>query len=156
MMMWGMNTRLSTLFPVMISVSMTRWPNLLTINLVPLHNPIDWLKLCNKRIGTPTLSSSLWFAISPNCKLFRNSTGYNESIETPVTAFASSSVGIKEFALMHIKLEDAPHCFRCRYITTIEIFFDFIGFNHIPFSGIVVLARDLSSYMIMSFIYVLE
>ncbi len=33
--------------------------HLLTINLVPLHNPIDWLKLRNKRIGTPTLSSSL-------------------------------------------------------------------------------------------------
>jgi len=41
MMMQGMNTRLSTLFPMMIFASMTCQPNLLTINLVPLHNPID-------------------------------------------------------------------------------------------------------------------
>jgi hypothetical protein len=31
--------------------------------------------------------------------VFRNSTGYNESIETPATTFAPSSVGIKEFAV---------------------------------------------------------
>jgi hypothetical protein len=73
-----------TLFPVMISTSMTRWSNLLTINLVPLHNPIDWLRLRNKRIDTPTLSSSSWFVISLNCKVFKNSIGYNESIETPL------------------------------------------------------------------------
>jgi hypothetical protein len=42
--------------------------------------------------------------------------------------------------LMHIKLEDAPHCFRCKYIATIEIFLNFIGFNHIPFGGIIALA----------------
>jgi hypothetical protein len=43
-------------------------------------------------------------------------------------------------SLMHIKLEDAPHYFQFRYIATIEIFFNFIGFNHIPFGGIVALA----------------
>jgi hypothetical protein len=58
--------------------------------------------------------------------------------------------------LMHIKLEDAPHCFRCRYIATVEIFFNFIDFDHIPFGGIVTLAWDLNSYTIMSFINVLE
>jgi len=41
--------------------------------------------------------------------------------------------------LMHIKLEDASRCFQCRYIATIEIFFNFIGFDHIPFGGIVIL-----------------
>ncbi len=58
--------------------------------------------------------------------------------------------------LMHIKLEYAPRCFRCRYIATVEIFFNFIRFDHIPFGGIVVLAWDLNSCMIMSFIYVLK
>ncbi len=57
-------------------------------NLVPLHNPINWLRLRNKRIGTPTLSSSLWFAIPLNCKMFKNSTGYNESIEILAIALA--------------------------------------------------------------------
>jgi hypothetical protein len=42
--------------------------------------------------------------------------------------------------LMHIKLEDAPRCFRCKYIATIKIFFNFINFDHIPFGGIVALA----------------
>jgi hypothetical protein len=42
--------------------------------------------------------------------------------------------------LMHIKLEDAPRSFQCRYIVTIEIFFNLIGFDHIPFGGIVALA----------------
>jgi len=102
MMMQGMNTHLSTLYPVMISISMTRWPNLLIINLVPLHNPIDWLRLHNKRIGTPTLSSSSWFAIPLNYKVFRNSTGYNESIETPAATLAPSSVGVKEFTLRYM------------------------------------------------------
>ncbi len=102
MMMRGMNTRLLTLFPMMISVLMTRWPNLLIINLIPLHNPIDWLRLCNKRIGTPTLSSSLWFAILLNYKVFKNSIGYNESIETPATTLAPSYVGVKEFALKYM------------------------------------------------------
>ncbi len=102
MMMRGINTRLLTLFPVMISISMTRWPNLLTINLIPLHNPIDWLRLRNKRIGMPTLSSSSWFAIPLNCKVFRNSTGYNESIETPTATLAPSFVGVKEFALRYM------------------------------------------------------
>jgi hypothetical protein len=54
---------------------------------------------------------------------------------------------------MHIKLEDAPRYFRCRYIATIKIFFDLIGFNHIPFSGIVALVQDFNSCTIMSFIY---
>jgi len=102
MMMRGMNTRLSTLFPVMISISMTHWPNRLTINFVPLHNPINWLRLRNKRIGMPTLSSSLWFVISLNCKVFRNSTGYNESIETLATTLAPSSVRVKEFVLKYM------------------------------------------------------
>jgi hypothetical protein len=43
-------------------------------------------------------------------------------------------------SLMHIKLEDVPRYFRCKYMATIEIFFNFIGFDHIPFGGIVVLA----------------
>ncbi len=102
MMMRGMNTCLPTLFPMMISASMTRWPNLLTINLIPLHNPIDWLRLCNKRIGTPTLSSSSWFVIPLNCKMFKNSTGYNESIETPATTLAPFSVRVKEFAFKYV------------------------------------------------------
>jgi hypothetical protein len=102
MMMRGMNTRLSTLFHVMNSISMTCWPNLLTINLIPLHNPIDWLRLHNKRIGTPTLSSNLWFVIPLNCKVFRNSTRYNESIETPIVALAPSFVKVKEFALRYV------------------------------------------------------
>jgi len=42
--------------------------------------------------------------------------------------------------LMHIELENAPRCFQCRYIVTIKIFFNFIGFDHIPFGGIVALA----------------
>ncbi len=33
---------------------------------------------------------------------------------------------------MHIKLEDALRCFQCRYIATVEIFSNFIGFDHIP------------------------
>ncbi len=87
---------------MMIFASMTRWPNLLTINFVPLHNPIDWLRLHNKRIGTPTLNSNLWFAISLNYKIFRNSTEYNESIETPTTALAPSFVRVKEFAFRFV------------------------------------------------------
>jgi hypothetical protein len=35
--------------------------------------------------------------------VFRNSTGYNESIETPAAALAPSSVGVKEFALRYVK-----------------------------------------------------
>ncbi len=57
---------------------------------------------------------------------------------------------------MHIKLENAPRCFRCRYITTIEIFFNFIGFDHIPFDGIVALTWNLNSCTITSFINVFE
>ncbi len=57
---------------------------------------------------------------------------------------------------MHIKLEDVPCCFQCKYIAIVEIFFNFIGFNHIPFSGIVVLVWDLNNCMIMSFVNVLE
>ncbi len=102
MIMRGMNTRLPTLFHVMIFVSMTHWPNLLTINLVPLHNPIDWLRLRNKRIGKPTLSSNLWFAIPLNCKMFWNSTGYNESIETLLATLVFSFVEVKEFALKYV------------------------------------------------------
>jgi hypothetical protein len=34
--------------------------------------------------------------------VFRNSTAYNESIETPVAALAPSSVGVKEFALRYM------------------------------------------------------
>jgi len=102
MMMWGMNTRLPTLFHVMISISMTRSPNLLIINLIPLHNPIDWLRFHNKRISTPTLSSNLWFAIPLNCKVFRNSTRYNESIETPTTTLAPSSIRVKEFLFRYV------------------------------------------------------
>jgi len=102
MMMQGMNTHLPTLFLVMISASMTCWPDLLTINLIPFHNPIDWLRLRNKRIGTPTLSSNLWFAIPLNYKVFKNSTIYNESIETPVATLAPSFVGVKEFALKYV------------------------------------------------------
>ncbi len=102
MMMRGMNTCLPTLFPMMISASMTRWPNFLTINLLPLHNPIDWLRLRNKRIGTLILSSSLWFAISLNFKVFKNSTRYNESIETPAATLAPSFVEVKEFALRYV------------------------------------------------------
>jgi len=95
-------TRLPTLFPMMISASMTHWLNLLTIILVPLHKPIDWLRLRNKRIGTPTLSSNLWFVIPSYCKVFINSTGYNESIETLVATLAPSSVRAKESALRYV------------------------------------------------------
>ncbi len=102
MMMRGMNTRLPTLFPMMISASMTCWPNLLTINLIPLHNPIDWLRLRNKRIGTPTLSSNLWFVIPLNCKMFINSTEYNESIEIHVATLAPSSVRVKKIVLRYV------------------------------------------------------
>ncbi len=102
MMMRGMNTHLLTLFLVMIFASMTHWRNLLTINLVPLHNPINWLRLRNKRIGKPILSYSLWFAIPLNCKVFRNSIGYNESIETLVVTLAPSSVRIKEIAFKYM------------------------------------------------------
>ncbi len=58
--------------------------------------------------------------------------------------------------LMHIKLEDAPRYFWCKYIVIIEVFFNFIGFDHIPFSGIVVLAWNFNSCTIMSFVNVLE
>jgi len=34
--------------------------------------------------------------------VFRNSTGYNESIETPAAALAPFSVGVQEFALMYV------------------------------------------------------
>jgi hypothetical protein len=34
--------------------------------------------------------------------VFKNSTGYNESIETPIVTFAPSSVGVKEFALRYV------------------------------------------------------
>jgi hypothetical protein len=34
--------------------------------------------------------------------VFRNSTGYNESIETPAATLAPSSVGVKEFALRYV------------------------------------------------------
>ncbi len=102
MMMRGVNTHLPTLFPMMISASMTHWPNLLIINLVPLHNPIDWLKLHNKRISTPTLSSNLWFTILLNCKMFRNSTKYNESIKTHVTTVAPFFVKAKESMLRYV------------------------------------------------------
>jgi hypothetical protein len=34
--------------------------------------------------------------------VFRNSTGYNESIETLATTLAPSSVGVKEFALKYV------------------------------------------------------
>jgi hypothetical protein len=39
---------------------------------------------------------------------------------------------------------------------TVEIFFNFIGFDHSPFSGIVALAWNLNSCTIMSFVNVLE
>jgi len=68
----------------------------------PLHNPIDWLRLPNKRIGTPTLSSSLWFVIPLNYKMFRNSIEYNESIETPIATLAPSFVKAKESALKYV------------------------------------------------------
>jgi hypothetical protein len=34
--------------------------------------------------------------------VFRNSTGYNESIETPVATLAPSFVGVKEFVLKYM------------------------------------------------------
>jgi hypothetical protein len=34
--------------------------------------------------------------------VFRNSTGYNESIETPATTLAPSSIGVKEFAFKYM------------------------------------------------------
>jgi hypothetical protein len=34
--------------------------------------------------------------------VFRNSTGYNESIETPTSTLAPSFVGVKEFALRYM------------------------------------------------------
>jgi hypothetical protein len=34
--------------------------------------------------------------------VFRNSTRYNESIETPAIAFTPSSIGVKEFALKYV------------------------------------------------------
>jgi hypothetical protein len=34
--------------------------------------------------------------------VFRNSTGYNESIETPAATLTPSSVGVKEFALKYM------------------------------------------------------
>jgi hypothetical protein len=34
--------------------------------------------------------------------MFRNSTRYNESTETPVATLAPSSVGVKEFALRYV------------------------------------------------------
>jgi hypothetical protein len=34
--------------------------------------------------------------------MFRNSTGYNESIETPAVALAPSFVGVKEFAFRYV------------------------------------------------------
>jgi len=34
--------------------------------------------------------------------VFRNSTGYNESIETPAATLAPSFVGVKEFALKYV------------------------------------------------------
>jgi hypothetical protein len=34
--------------------------------------------------------------------VFRNSTGYNESIETPAATFAPSSVRVKKFALRYV------------------------------------------------------
>jgi hypothetical protein len=34
--------------------------------------------------------------------VFKNSTGYNESIETPAATLAPSSVGVKEFALRYV------------------------------------------------------
>jgi hypothetical protein len=48
MMMQGMNTHLSTLFLVMISTSMTRWPNLLTINTLGLGMPFIDNDTCAK------------------------------------------------------------------------------------------------------------
>jgi len=38
----------------------------------------------------------------PNCKVFKNSTRYNESIETLAATLALSFVGIKEFALKYV------------------------------------------------------
>jgi hypothetical protein len=40
--------------------------------------------------------------ISLKCKVFRNFTEYNESIETPATALAPSFVGAKEFVLRYM------------------------------------------------------
>jgi len=37
-----------------------------------------------------------------NYKVFRNSTGYNESIKTPAVALAPSFVEVKEFALRYV------------------------------------------------------
>jgi hypothetical protein len=34
--------------------------------------------------------------------VFRNSTGYNESIETPAKTLAPSSIEVKEFALKYV------------------------------------------------------
>jgi hypothetical protein len=34
--------------------------------------------------------------------VFRNSTGYNESIETPIATLAPSSVGVKKIALRYV------------------------------------------------------
>jgi hypothetical protein len=34
--------------------------------------------------------------------VFKDSTGYNESIETPAITLAPSSVGVKEFALKYV------------------------------------------------------
>jgi hypothetical protein len=60
---------------------------------------------------------------------------------TPFIDWANGIADVQwQETLMHIKLEDVPHCFRCRYIATVEIFFNFIGFDHIPFGGIVTLA----------------
>jgi hypothetical protein len=46
----------------------------------------------------------------------------------------------RQESLMHIKLENASRYFRCKYIMIVEIFFNFISFDHIPFDGIVTLA----------------
>jgi hypothetical protein len=56
-----------------------------------------------------------------------------------ITPFVDWANGNNKKLLMHIKLEDAPRCFQCKYIATIEIFFNFIGFDHISFDGIVAL-----------------
>jgi hypothetical protein len=60
------------LLPEITFPSRTNHPILVTINLVPLHNPNFWSIFPNYMTGTPTFNLCLWFGIPDALIVFRN------------------------------------------------------------------------------------
>jgi len=90
---------------VIISALTTCTPSLVTISLVPLHNPSAWSKFRNSIMGVSTLIFNLWLGIPYVFNEFKNSgvrtlnIGLNSSSDLSTLSalqYYFSSLGIKD------------------------------------------------------------